>query len=251
MATSSRGRVRVEESPRRVRVLLGGVFIADSTRAKYVWERPYYPTYYLPQDDVRTDLLVPTGERRRSPSRGDADLHTITAGGTEATAAAAWLTESPIEGLAGHIRLDFDAMDGWFEEDEQIYVHPRDPYSRVDVLQSSRRVRVDVDGTTVADSRQPRLLFETGLPTRYYLPKTDVRMDLLSPSTTTSRCPYKGTAEYYDVVIDGTSHPDLVWWYRYPTAESAAIAGYVCFYNEKVDLFVDGEALQRPGTPFS
>ena len=142
-------------------------------------------------------------------------------------------------------------MDAWFEEDEQIYVHPRSPYTRVDVLRSSRHVEVEVDGVKVADSVRPVLLFETGLPVRYYLPKTDVRLDLLTATETTSQCPYKGTAEYYTLTIDGTAHDDLVWWYRHPAHESAGIAGLVAFYNEKVDLIVDGERLERPRTHFS
>ena len=86
---------------------------------------------------------------------------------------------------------------------------------------------------------------------RYYLPKTDVRLDLLTATETTSQCPYKGTAEYYTLTIDGTAHDDLVWWYRHPAHESAGIAGLVAFYNEKVDLIVDGERLERPRTHFS
>jgi uncharacterized protein (DUF427 family) len=248
---SDRGRVRVEPSPRRVRVYLGGEAIADTTRALYVWERPYYPTYYLPAADVRTEALEPTGGVDRSPSRGDAHLHTVRAGGEEAVDAALWYRESPIAELDDHIRFDWDAMDAWFEEDEEVYVHPRNPYTRVDVLQSSRHVQVVVDGVTVADSSRPRVLFETGLPTRYYLPKTDVRMDLLIASDTETRCPYKGTARYYSVEANGEVYEDLVWWYRHPTPESLAIAGLVCFYDEKVDVYVDGELQERPRTPFS
>lgn len=251
MAERARGRVRVEAAPKRVRLLFGGEWVVDTVRALYVWERPMYPTYYLPAADVRTDLLAPTGGTKRSPSRGTAELHTLEAGGREAVDAVQWFRESPLDGLAGHMRFDWDAMDGWFEEDEEVYVHPRDPYSRVDVLQSSRHVVVEVDGVVVGDSRAPRLLFETGLPTRHYLPKTDVRMDLLEPTATRTRCPYKGTACYYDVRIGGTVHPDLAWWYQHPTAESAKIAGYVSFYDEKVDVTVDGVRRDRPRSPFS
>jgi uncharacterized protein (DUF427 family) len=103
----------------------------------------------------------------------------------------------------------------------------------------------------VADSTSPTLLFETSLPTRYYLPKTDVRMDLLRSTDSSSQCPYKGTAEYCTATVDGTEHPDIAWWYRHPTRESLPIAGLLAFYNEKVDLEVDGVALERPHTPFS
>ncbi len=142
-------------------------------------------------------------------------------------------------------------MDAWFEEDEQVYVHPRDPYTRVDILQSTRHVRVVVDGVTVADSHSPTLLFETGLPVRYYLPKTDVRLDLLTATETETACPYKGTANYYALTVGDTTYDDFIWWYQHPTAESQKIAGLVCFYNEKVDIYVDGELQERPRTPFS
>ncbi|HKE98623.1 MAG TPA: DUF427 domain-containing protein [Actinomycetes bacterium] len=243
--------VRVEVSPKRVRVLFAGEYVADSRRAKLVWEVPYYPVYYLPAEDVRTDLLVATGATDRSERRGDAQVHTLKVGGREADSAALWYRDPPVAGLRGTVRLRWDAMDAWFEEDEEVYVHPRDPHKRVDVLQSSRHVRVEVDGVTVAESRQPRLLFETSLPTRYYLPKTDVRMDLLTPTPRRTSCPYKGTAGYYSVTVDGRTHDNLAWYYRHPTLESVKVAGYVCFYNEHVDLYVDGEHLPRPQTPFS
>jgi uncharacterized protein (DUF427 family) len=239
--------MRVEDGPKRVRVMLGGHFVADTRRVKLVWEKPYYPTYYFPAADVDTDTLVNTGD---APS-GDAEVYSVKVGDREAAAAAAWYRQSPIEELSDTIRFHWDAMDAWFEEDEEVHVHPRDPYSRVDVLQSSRHVRVEVDGVTVAESRQPRMLFETGLPTRYYLPKTDVRMDLLTPTEHRTHCPYKGTAEYYSLDIDGTTHENQVWWYRHPTPESAKVAGYVCFYNERVDLYVDGVLQPRPRSPFS
>lgn len=248
---STRGKIRVEPAPRRVRAYLGGEVVADTVNALYVWERPYYPTYYFPAADVRTDLLAPTGDTHRSPSRGKAEVHTVKAGGKEAAGAASWYRESPIEEIEDHIRFDWEAMDAWFEEDEEVYVHPRDPYTRVDVLQSSRHVEVVVNGVKVADSHQPRLLFETGLPTRYYLPKTDVRMDLLTPTDLETHCPYKGTANYYSVEADSEVFENLVWWYKHPIPESAKIAGYVAFYNEKVDIYVDGQLQERPKRKFS
>jgi uncharacterized protein (DUF427 family) len=149
------------------------------------------------------------------------------------------------------VRLEFSAMTEWFEEDEPVYVHPRNPYSRVDIRASSRHVRVELDGVTVADSRQPRILFETRLPPRYYLPLTDVRMDLLRPSGKQSSCPYKGTAAYWSVDTGKQLHEDAVWIYRTPLPESQKIAGLACFYNEKADIYLDGERLERPLTPFS
>ena len=245
------GRVRIEDGGKRVRTMLGGIVIADSADVKYVWEKPYYPTYYFPVADVHTDYLVPTGEENRTPSRGTAQLHTVKANGKEAVNAVRWYTGAKIEELNDYATFDWSAMDAWFEEDEEVFVHARDPYSRVDILQSSRHVEVVINGEKVADSHQPRLLFETGLPTRYYLPKTDVRMDLLAPSDLHTACPYKGEASYYHVTVGGETFEDHVWWYPSPVAESQKIAGYLSFYNEKVDIYVDGKLQNRPNTMFS
>lgn len=247
----SRGQVRIERSPKRVRAYLGGELVADSVEPRLVWEVPYYPAYYFPRAHVRTELLTPTGRTEHSPSRGEARFFTVEAGPKVATDAAWQYPESPMEELRDLIRLDWDAMDEWFEEDEEVYVHPRDPHTRVDVLASSRHVRVVINGVTVAETGQPRLLFETGLPTRYYVPLTDVRMDLLQPSPTTTRCPYKGTATYWSVDAGGERVEDVVWTYRAPFPESQKIAGLAAFYNERVDLFVDGVLQERPRTHFS
>jgi uncharacterized protein (DUF427 family) len=248
--TTARGRVRVEPSQKRVRVYLAGDLVADTIRPLLVWEVPNYPAYYLPAADVRAKL-VPTGKTEHSPSRGEAEiLDVVTERGTAAGAARRY-PDSPIEELRDAVRLDFAAMDEWLEEDEPIYVHPRNPYSRVDILASSRHVRVEIDGVAVAESRSPRILYETGLPPRYYLPLPDVRMDLLVPSDTQTRCPYKGTAGYWSVEVNGKRYDDYVWIYRSPLPESQKIAGLACFYNEKVDLYVDGVAQDRPHTPFS
>jgi uncharacterized protein (DUF427 family) len=245
------GRIRIEDGAKRVRVMLGGTVVADSTAVKLVWEKPYYPTYYFPAADVATELLVDTGDVDRVPSRGESAVLSAKAGDRTADRAVRWYREPKIEELTDHVTFDWGAMDAWFEEDEQVYVHARDPYTRVDVLPSSRRVEVFVAGVKVADSTNARFLFETGLPTRYYLPKTDVRMDLLQPSETHTECPYKGTARYYDVVIDGERFESLVWWYPFPVEESSRIAGLVSFYNERVDIAIDGQPLDRPTTVFS
>jgi uncharacterized protein (DUF427 family) len=176
------GRVRLEQGRKRVRAYLAGNVVADTTQPRLVWEVPYCPAYYFPVEDVRTDLLVPTATVSHSPSRGDAQHFTIKAGSREAEDAALRYVDSPIEELRDLIRLDWDAMDGWFEEDEEVYTHPRDPYTRVDILATSRRVRAELDGVVLADSTNARVLFETGLPPRWYLPKTDLRMDLLVPT---------------------------------------------------------------------
>jgi uncharacterized protein (DUF427 family) len=242
--STARGRVRVEPSQKRVRVYLAGDLVADTIQPLLVWEVPYYPAYYLPAADVRAKL-VPTGKTEHSPSRGEAETLDVVTGRGTAAGAARRYPDSPIEELRDAVRLDFAAMDEWLEEDEPIYVHPRSPYSRVDILASSRHVRVEIDGVTVAESRSPRILYETGLP----LP--DVRMDLLVPSDTHTSCPYKGTAGYWSVEVNGKRYDDYVWIYRSPLPESQKIAGLACFYNEKVDLYVDGVAQGRPRTPFS
>jgi uncharacterized protein (DUF427 family) len=153
---AQRGQVRVEASQKRVRTYLGGELVADTKRPMLVWEVPYYPAYYVPIEDVRGDVLVATATVTHSPSRGDAHHFTVKAGGSEAIDAASTYPDSPIEVLRSFVRIDWDAMDSWFEEDEEVFVHPRDPYSRVDALPSSRRVRVVIDGVTAAESTTRR-----------------------------------------------------------------------------------------------
>jgi uncharacterized protein (DUF427 family) len=251
-AGKTRGRVRIERGAKRVRAYLGGEVLVDTTRPVLVWEVPYYPAYYLPIEDVRTELLEPDGGAPvHSPSRGEGRTFRVRVGGRDVTGAAVRYADSPIEELRDLIRFDWDAMDAWFEEDEEVFTHPRDPYTRVDILPSSRHVRVEVDGVTVAESASPRLLFETGLPVRYYLPKTHVRMDLLEASDTVTHCPYKGGAEYWSIRMNGSVHEDLAWSYRTPLPESQKIAGLVAFYNEKLDIYVDGVLQERPKTKFS
>jgi uncharacterized protein (DUF427 family) len=247
----TRGAVRVEQGAKRIRAYFGGGLVADTTRPLYVWEKPYYPAYYFPAADVRGELLGRTGGEAHSPSRGDAHVLDVRTQNAAAPGAALHYEDSPIEALRDTIRLDWDAMDAWFEEDEEVFIHPRDPYTRVDILASSRHVRVEVEGVTVAESTSPRVLHETGLPARYYLPKPHVRMDVLVPTGTVSHCPYKGQAEYWSVRAGGAVHEDLAWSYRAPLAESHKVAGLITFYNEKVDLYVDGVLQERPSTKFA
>jgi uncharacterized protein (DUF427 family) len=238
--TRTRGRVRVEHGQKRVRAYLGGELVADTTAPLLVWEKPYYPTYYFPFGDVRTELLEPDGGVSHSPSRGDGHTFTLRAGGKQAPAAALRYETSPFEELREAIRLEWSAMDTWFEEDEEVFTHPRSPYTRVDILPSSRHVRVEVGGVVVAETSQPLLLFETGLPTRYYVPRPHVRMDLLRRSDAGTHCPYKGRAAYWSVAVAGDVRADAVWSYQTPLPESERIAGLMCFYPDRVDLFVDG-----------
>jgi uncharacterized protein (DUF427 family) len=244
------GRVRVEHGAKRVRAYLGGALVVDSTAPLLVWEAPYYPTYYFPESDVQAELDEVAGTDLHSPSRGDAKTLSVLAGGQRAVGAAARFENSPIDELRGTVRFQWDAMEAWFEEDEQVYTHPRDPYTRVDILASSRTVRVLLDGLVLADSTSPRLLFETGLPTRHYLPRTHVRMDLLERSPTVTHCPYKGRAETWSVRDGEALHEDLAWSYPAPLPESQKVAGLIAFYDEKLDIEVDGVLQQRPRTKF-
>jgi uncharacterized protein (DUF427 family) len=233
-----------------VRILLAGELVADTTAPLLVWEVPYYPTYYVPASDV-VAKLTPAGADVH-PSMGEAELFTVEVpGGTTAERAARKYPASPARQVHDAIRFEWDAMTEWLEEDEPVYTHARDPHTRVDILASSRHVRVEIDGVTVAESRSPHILFETGLPPRYYLPLSDVRTDLLRPSDSHTQCPYKGTASYWSVDTGKGLHQDLVWIYRTPLLESQKIAGLAAFYDERADVFIDGEQQGRPHTKWS
>ncbi|BDB44630.1 hypothetical protein Mkiyose1088_29680 [Mycobacterium kiyosense] len=247
---SAAARGRIESAPRRVRGFLGHDLVFDTTAARYVWELPYYPQYYIPLADVHTEFLHDENHPQRvqlGPSR----LHTLTGGGQSHPSAARVFDEGSDSPVAGLVRFDWAPL-RWLEEDEQIYGHPRNPYARVDALRSHRHVRVELDGILLADTRCPVLLFETGLPTRYYLDPADVFFEHLEPSSSQTLCPYKGvTSGYWSVRTGRAVQPDLAWTYHYPLPAVAPIAGLVAFYNEKLDLTVDGVRLPRPRTQFS
>ena len=139
-------------------------------------------------------------------------------------------------------------MDAWFEEDEEVFVHAKDPYKRVDSFRTSREVKVVLNGETIAETNRAVMLLETGLPHRYYIPETDVRRDVLKPSDLVTRCPYKGEAHYYSIGAGGELFNDLAWYYRYPTPETAKIANHICFPQGKVEMYVDGELEPKPRT---
>jgi len=242
-----------EDSPRRVRVMFGGETIADSKRAKLLHETGHLPVYYFPEEDVRMDLLEESDHTTYCPFKGDASYLSVRVGDRLAENAV-WHYPEPIDSappLAGYLAFYWRMMDHWFEEDEEVFVHPRDPYHRVDILESSRHVRVKVNGEVVAETDRPKVLFETGLPPRYYIPPEDVREDALVGSEKTTRCPYKGIASYWSVEAGGERVEDLVWYYPEPIPEAAKIEGHLCFFNEKVDLEVDGEEQERPQTRWS
>ena len=243
----------VEPVPRRIRAFAGGEKVLDTTRALYVWEWPHYPQYYIPLDDVRADLLEPEGQTQQT-KRGPAELRELRVGGVRRPRAARVLRDSPSDGLSGTVRFEWDAMDAWFEEDEQVFVHPRSPYVRVDALRSNRTVRVELDGVVLADACSSVMVFETALPTPYYLSRTDIDFGHLIPTGTVTSCPYKGTTSGYWSVragqVAGTVHQDLAWSYDFPTRQLLPIAGMIAFYNEKVDIILDGQPLARPETHF-
>jgi uncharacterized protein (DUF427 family) len=241
----------VEPVPRRIRATLGGETVFDTTRARYVWEWPAYPQYYIPLADVRAEFLVSENHTQPGP-RGIVERHALRVGDTERPHAARVLRDSPVEGLSATVRFEWAALDAWYEEDERVFVHPRNPYARVDALRSTRTVRVELEGMALAESPSPVMVFETGLPTRYYLNRTEVDFGHLVATDTVTECPYKGTTSgYWSVKTGDTVHRDLAWSYDFPTRQLLPIAGLIAFYNEKVDLFIDGRPLERPVTHFS
>ncbi|CAA9251917.1 MAG: hypothetical protein AVDCRST_MAG10-2291 [uncultured Acidimicrobiales bacterium] len=242
---------RVEPTPRWVRVRAGDVWVADSRRALLLaWYGPdMLPTYCFPPDDVRADLFRPSAGGGSSV----AVAHDVQVGDVVLAGAAMRFGDPgpPLSAVEGHWSFTWDGRVSWFEEALEVHVHARDPSKRVDVVPSEREIRVEVAGQVVAESTRPHALFETGLPTRWYLPVDDVASELLEPSDTVSQCPYKGTARYWSVRAGGEVHRDLAWSYAEPVPECPRIAGLVCFFNEKVDLVIDGVPQPRPFTPWS
>jgi uncharacterized protein (DUF427 family) len=238
--------------PRRIRAVLNGQTVFDTTSALYVWEWSHYPQYYIPITDVDPAVLVDE-QHEQKLSRGTARRFGLQVGGVARPAALrVYGDDSTVAGLAGRARFEWDALDAWFEEDEQVFVHPRDPYTRVDALRSTRTVRIELDGVLLAESASPVLVFETGLPTRYYLNRTDVKIELLTPTDTVTACPYKGvTSGYWSAQLGEATHADIAWGYDFPTRQLLPIAGLIAFYNEKVDITLAGHLLDRPVTHFS
>ena len=254
-AAEERGRLKdgahIERTPRRIRAYVGGVPMADSERVLLVFETRRPPVYWFPTSDVRMDALT---AREASAGTNPGQVRWRLQLGGRVIENAAWSYSQPAGDLApleGHIAFYWREMDAWFEEDEEVFVHPRDPYTRVDTVHSSRHLKVVIDGEVVAETRRPVLLFETGLPTRYYIPKQDVRMEILEPSPTVTMCPYKGTAKYWSVRLGDRIHKDIVWSYPTPIPEVPKIENLLSFYNEKLDIYVDGELQDRPRSPFS
>ena len=242
-----------EPVPQRIRALVGKETVVDTSRAHLLHETGHLPVYYFPEQDLRGDLLEPSEKTTHCPHKGEARYRTIHAGGRRVPDAV-WAYPEPLEPasfLAGHAALYWHAADEWFAEDEQLFGHPRDPYSRIDVYRSTRRVRVSIDGVTLADSVRAKALIETGLPPRRYFPPDDVRLDLLEPSPTRTRCAYKGSASYWHVRVGDTLHEDLAWTYPEPQHDGEPVRDLIAFFDERVDVELDGEATERPRTQWS
>ena len=240
---------RFEPSPRWVRAVMGSTAIGDSKRMRLLYEPGRLPLYCVPEEDVRTDLLSSSDHRTESEHLGGMQHFDIRLGNRVAPRAAVRYEHPELQ---GYVAFDWDAMDAWYEEDDEIFVHARDPYKRVDVLRSSRHVRVVLGGETIAETRRPSLLFETHLPVRYYIPRMDVRMDLLTPTDTRTRCPYKGVASYWSASVNGQTYRDIVWSYEVPIPECPKIEQLMCFFNERVDaIYVDGELQEKPRTKWA
>ena len=242
---------QVEPVPRRIRAVLAGETVVDTTDARYVWEWTGFPQYYIPLADVRAGVLVDEEGTEETP-RGDVKLFGLRVGEVHRPQAAKVLGAAKVDGLDDTVRFEWSAFDAWYEEDEQVFVHPRNPYIRVDTLRSTRSVRIESHGVVLAESSSPILCFETGLPTRYYLNRTDVDFTKLVATDTVTSCPYKGTTTgYWSAIVKGRTHPDVAWTYDFPTREVLPIAGLIAFYNEKLDIFLDGVKLERPETGMS
>ena len=236
--------------PRRIRGIKAGDTLVDTSRALYVWEWPHYPHYYFPHGDVAMDAFVP-GDVITTP-QGEARQLDLKTGAVEHRPAARLITTSPLAGVEGTVRIEWSALDRWFEEDEEVFVHARSPYKRVDALRSNRAVRVELQGSILADAANCVMVFETGLPTRYYIDPANVRFARLAPSPTRTHCPYKGqTGGYWSVRTNGTTVPDVAWTYLFTTPAMTPLAGLIAFLNEKVDIFIDGRPEPRPVTHFS
>lgn len=269
---SGLGELRYEPIGKRIRAVLGDRTAVDSSRAALVWEpRRVVPSYAVPADDVLGELLpaeaavagdtdqagVAMPDLSRRPVLDPSVPFAVHTADGQVVDVRACRQDRPGAGfrlsdpdLAGYVVLDFSAFDGWYEEDEHNVAHPRDPFHRIDVLASSRHVRLELDGQLLAESSRPVLLFETMLPVRYYLPREDISAEL-RPSLTRTYCAYKGEASYWSVTVGDRVIPDIAWGYHEPLHDASQVRGLTAFFNERVDVTVDGQRYERPITPWS
>jgi uncharacterized protein (DUF427 family) len=238
------GVLYVEELPRWVRGRLAGETVVNSKRPRLVHEHARLPVFHFEEQDVRMDLLRPTGRTEEDEVKGERELLNLELNGKAAEDAAWRYSDGP---LAGLVAFRWDAMDQWLEEEDELHGHPQDPYSRIDVRNTSRHVRVSLDGEVLAETTRGKVLYEAGLPPRWYFPEEDVRMELLEPSDKQTTCAYKGFASYWSV----GDEEDLVWTYREPLHDAVPVKDMLCFFSERVQLEIDGELQERPRTQWS
>ncbi|KIY03102.1 uncharacterized protein Z520_01569 [Fonsecaea multimorphosa CBS 102226] len=240
-------RPKIVGTEKRVRGVLNGKYIFDTTAAKLVWENGFYPSYWIP----KSDFLDTAKFTEDKPISGiDSSTSTLSVG--DKSVPSLVVPDSFNSELVGYVKMDFKALDAWYEEQAQVLYHPKDPYHRVDLLPSGRHVRIEVDGVCLADTGSEggvMSLWETNFPARWYLPRTAIKWEYLTPSDTHTGCPYKGEASYYNAVINGKEIKDVAWWYKNPTQESAGIIGMLCFYPNKVDTWVDEKEIAKIGMP--
>ncbi len=241
-------RILFEPYPRRLRAVVGDRVVLDTTRAKLLHETGMLAVPYVPLEDVDPDVLVRTDRSSHCPFKGDASYWSIRVGERELESVV-WGYEDPMEGagwLRGHVALYWDRIDAWYVEDERVFAHLRDPYHRIDVLETTRPARVRIGGVVVAESEHAKLLYETSLPPRVYLPTADVAPGALVPSAKRTRCPYKGEASYWSVQVDGRRHEDAAWSYEAPLADALKVTGHVSFDGDDVEV-----ELEEPRDLFS
>jgi uncharacterized protein (DUF427 family) len=243
----------LDPMPYRVRAIFEKETVVDALRPYLLHETDRLPVYYFDRDDVRMDVLEGPEDGGEEEGKGVAERWTMRVGERTAPGAAWSYPEPPDEAefLAGLVAFAWNELDEWFCEDEQLFGHPRDPYKRIDVYRTTRHVRVLLDGEVLADTQRAAALFETGLPPRFYIPAGDVRTDMLEPSSKRTRCAYKGSASYWSVRLGDELHEDLVWTYRDPDDDARDVRDLLCFFNERVDLELDGEIAERPQTQWS
>ena len=261
--------LRYQPTAKRVRAMVGGSAVVDTVQALLVWEpKRVTPIYAVSEADLRAELAPPGQQADDVPEHGfrlgregppgldprtGFGRHTAAGEELDVVTSQARLPRAAFRpadpDLAGYVVLDFNAFD-WLEDDEEIIGHPRDPFHRVDIRASSVPVEVAVDGVTLASTTSGQLLYETMLPVRYYLPRADVRLELLQDSPKRTVCPYKGRASYY--TYPGSEEGrNIAWVYDSTMRDAGQIQGLVCFFNERVDLTVGGVLQPRPVTPWS
>ncbi|MBA2505208.1 MAG: DUF427 domain-containing protein [Thermoleophilaceae bacterium] len=227
-------RLLLDPFPRRVRGLLGGETVVDTRRAQLLHESNILPRLYVPWEDVREELVEASDHTTHCPFKGDASYWHMRVGDRLAENAI-WSYPAPVEAapwLDGLAAFYLERLDEWLDEDESVGVHMRDPYHRVDVRRSSLPVKVTAGGEVVAESSRPMLLSETGVPNRLYLPREDIRMDVLAASETRAYCPYKGDSSFFHVA----GIEDAAWTYDDPLDNALKTAGHIAFDDSKVKL---------------